>query len=184
VVSLKRQARQDLNAFLLFLGLAVLGSIFVAWMAGAHGHAGSPGTGNKYRWWGFFAAKAFLLLLASFVAALELTRHLSVLLTGAVQPMSNVISMWVFLVLAIGALSWTIYDQRRRCRVCLRRLGLSVQVGCPGYTLLDCWAATELVCPEGHGILYMPESESSWLEGDQWSNLDTSLGKFEPRQPV
>jgi hypothetical protein len=174
VVSLKKQARQDLDSFLFFVLLAVLGSVLVAWMARAHGHVGSSGSGSKYRWWGFFAAKAFLLLMIAFVAALQLTRYVSVLLTGAVQPMSNVFSMWVFLVLAIGGLSWTIHDQRRRCRICLRRLGLAVHVGCPGYTLLDAWAATELVCAKGHGILYMPDSESSWLEGDQWSNLDSS----------
>ncbi len=185
VVSLLKQQRQDLDSYLFFVLLAALGSVLVAWVAGAHGHFGSPARGGKWRWWGFFTAKTSLLLLFCFVVALKLTHYGSVLLTGAVQPMSNVVSMWVFLVLAIGALSWAIYDQRRRCRVCLRRLGFSVQVGCPGYTLLDCWAATELVCARGHGMLYMPESEASWLEGDQWSNLDTSLsGEREPRQPA
>lgn len=173
VVSLKKQAREDLDSYLLFLLLALLGSILVAWVAGARGHVASSATGNKYRWWGFFTAKALLSLMIVFVAALEVTHYVSVLLTGAVQPMSDIASMWVFLLLASGALSWTIYDQRRRCRVCLRRLGLSVHVGCPGYTLLDCWAATELVCSQGHGMLYMPDTDASWLEGDQWSNLDT-----------
>ena len=183
VVSLKKQQRQDLDSYLFFVLLAALGSVLVAWVAGAHGHLGSPASGRKWRWWSFFTAKTSLLLMACFVVALELTHYGSVLLTGAVQPMSNVISMWVFLVLAIGALSWAVYDQRRRCRVCLRRLGLSVHVGCPGYTLLDCWAATELVCARGHGMLYMPDSEASWLEGDQWSNLDTSVsGEAEPWQ--
>ena len=175
VVSLKKQARQDLDSYLFFLLLALLGSVLVAWVAGARRNLGPSPSGHKYRWWGFFAVKAVLLLATAFVAALQLTNYVSVLLTGAVQPMSNLASMWVFLLLSIGALSWTIYDQRRRCRVCLRRLGLSVHVGCPGYTLLECWAATELVCAEGHGMLYMPDSEASWLEGDQWSNLDTSL---------
>ena len=172
VVSLKKQARQDLDSYLLFLLLVVLGALLVAWVAGARGHVASPATGNKYRWWGFFASKALLSLMIAFVAALELTRYFSVLLTGTVQPMSDIASMWVFLLLASAALSWTIYDQRRRCRICLRRLGLSVHVGCPGYTLLDCWAATELVCAQGHGMLHMPDTDASWLEGDQWSNMD------------
>ncbi|HEV2116347.1 MAG TPA: ABC transporter permease [Terriglobales bacterium] len=184
-VSLLKQQQQDLDSYLFFVLLAALGSVLVAWVAGAHGHFGSPARGGKGRWWGFFIAKTSLLLMSCFVVALELAHYGSVLLTGAVQPMSNVVSMWVFLVLAIGALSWAIYDQRRRCRVCLRRLGLSVHVGCPGYTLLDCWGATELVCARGHGSLYMPDSEASWMEGDQWSNLDTSLtGKPEPRHPA
>ena len=184
VVSLKKQQRQDLDSYLLFLALAVLGSVMVAWLAGARGQLSSSSSGNKWRWWGFFSAKAVLVLLLSFVVALELTHFGSVLLTGAVQSISDVVSMWVFLVLAIGALSWVVYDQRRRCRVCLHRLGLSVHVGCPGYTLLDAWSATELVCAEGHGTLYMPDTDASWLEGDQWSALDTSLaGASEPRQP-
>lgn len=184
VVSLKKQARQDRDSYLFFLLLAVLGSLLVAWVAGARGRVGPSPTGNKYTWWGFFAAKAVLLLMIAFVAALELTHYVSVLLTGSVQPLSNVASMWVFLLLASAGLSWTIYDQRRRCRVCLRRLGLSVHVGCPGYTLLECWAATELVCAQGHGMLYMPDTEASWLEGDQWSNLDTSLARIsEPASP-
>lgn len=185
VVSLKKQQRQDLDSYLLFLSLAVLGSVMVAWLAGARGQLSSSSKGNKWRWWGFFAAKAVLVLLLSFVVALELTHYGSVLLTGAVQPISDVVSMWAFLVLAIGGLSWVVYDQRRRCRVCLHRLGLSVHVGCPGYTLLDAWSAIELVCAEGHGTLYMPDTDASWLEGDQWSALDTSLaGASEPPQPA
>lgn len=182
VVSLKKQQRQDLDSYLFFLLLAVLGSVLVAWLAGARGNLGASGSGSKWRWWGFFGAKTVMLLLLSFVIALELTHYGSVLLTGTVEPMSSIVSMWVFLVLAIGVLSWTVYDQRRRCRVCLQRLGLSVHVGCPGYTLLDCWAATELVCAQGHGMLYMPDTEASWLEGDQWSNMDSSpAGAPEPR---
>jgi hypothetical protein len=183
VVSLKKQQRQDFDSYLFFLALAVLGSVLVAWLAGARGSLGAPVKGSKWLWWGFFTIKVVLLLLLSLVVALAVTRYGSVLLTGTVEPMSNVVSMWVFLVLAIGALSWAVYDQRRRCRVCLRRLGLSVHVGCPGYTLLDCWAATELVCSQGHGMLYMPDTDASWLEGDQWSNLDTSLAGISAPQP-
>lgn len=175
VVSLKKQQQQDLDSYLFFLALAVLGSVLVAWLAGARGNLGPSPKRSKWRWWGFFTGKTVLLLMFSLVVALGVARYASVLLTGTVEPISNLASMWVFLVLAIGALSWAVYDQRRRCRVCLRRLGLSVHVGCPGYTLLDCWAATELVCAQGHGMLYMPDTEASWMEGDQWSNLDTSL---------
>jgi hypothetical protein len=183
VVSLQKQQWQDFDSYLFFFLLAVLGSVLVAWLGCGRGHLGPSARGSKWWWWGFFAGKTVLLLMLSLVVALDLTHYGSVLLTGMVQPMSNVVSMWVFLVVAIGALSWAVYDQRRRCRVCLRRLGLSVHVGCPGYTLLDCWAATELVCAQGHGMLYMPDSDASWMEGDQWSNLDTSLaGASKPRQ--
>jgi len=184
VVSLEQQQRQDLDSYLFFLLLALVGSVLVTWLAGTHGHLGPSARGSKWAWWGFFGGKTALLLMLCFVIALDVTRYGSLLLTGTVHPMTNIVSMWVFLVLAIGALSWAVYDQRRRCRVCLRRLGFSVQVGCPGYALLECWAATELMCAQGHGMLYMPETEASWLEGDQWSNFDTSVANAaKPRHP-
>jgi hypothetical protein len=34
-------------------------------------------------------------------------------------------------------------------------------------------------------MLYMPETEASWLEGDQWSNFDTSVANAaKPRHPA
>jgi hypothetical protein len=46
-------------------------------------------------------------------------------------------------------------------------------VGAPSYLLLD-WGGTELVCSEGHGMLHVPEMESSCLELGQWVQLDES----------
>jgi hypothetical protein len=31
-----------------------------------------------------------------------------------------------------------------------------------------------MVCPKGHGVLYLPDSEAQWLEGGRWNNLDDS----------
>ena len=61
----------------------------------------------------------------------------------------------------------------RRCRVCLRRLGTPIAIGAPGHVLLD-WSGTELVCSEGHGVLYLPDSQANWLERARWDNLDAS----------
>ena len=87
--------------------------------------------------------------------------------------MANGIALWLFLILSVAPLSWAIHDQQRRCRVCLRRLGTPIQIGAPGHVLLD-WSGTELMCPEGHGFLYLPDSEANWLERDRWNNLDDS----------
>jgi hypothetical protein len=83
------------------------------------------------------------------------------------------VSTWLFLVTGMIALSWSLHDQCRRCRVCLKRLGNEASVGAPSYLLLDWWG-TELVCSEGHGLLHVPEMKSSWLEFEQWVRLDES----------
>jgi hypothetical protein len=31
-----------------------------------------------------------------------------------------------------------------------------------------------MVCPDGHGVLYLPDSQANWLERDRWDNLDDS----------
>jgi hypothetical protein len=82
------------------------------------------------------------------------------------------------------ALSWSLHDQSRRCRYCLKRLGNEASVGMPGYLFLGWWG-TELVCSEGHGLLHVPEMKSSWQEFDQWVSLDESWKPlFEPEEAV
>jgi hypothetical protein len=102
----------------------------------------------------------------------------------SVHPLVGPFSTWLFLVTAMIALSWSLYDQGRRCRFCLRRLGNEASVGTPGYLFLGWWG-TELVCSDGHGLLHVPEMKSSWQEFDQWVSLDESWKPlFEHEEPV
>jgi hypothetical protein len=121
----------------------------------------------------FFASKTGLLLLAVLLAGVEFTRAPSITMIGGTDLLTEPLSTWLFLMGCMGALSWSIHDQRRRCRVCLRRLGMAAHVGCPGCLLLN-WAGTELVCIEGHGMLHVPEMLSSWHQAEQWTALDDS----------
>jgi hypothetical protein len=121
----------------------------------------------------FFLAKAILLLAAVLIAGLEFTHAPAITMTGGTDLLTEPASTWLFLIACMGVLSWSIHDQRRRCRVCLRRLGLAAHVGCPGCLLLE-WAGTELVCSEGHGMLHIPEMLSCWRESEQWTALDES----------
>jgi hypothetical protein len=135
-------------------------------------------------WWGFFLIKTMLLFALCFMGSLELMGRASIMLTGAVHPFVGAFSTWLFLVTAMIALSWSLHDQGRRCRFCLRRLSNEASVGTPGYLLLDWWG-TELVCSDGHGILHVPEMKSSWQEFDQWVSLDESWKPlFENEEPV
>jgi len=122
----------------------------------------------------FFCSKTFLLLLAVLLAGLEFTRAPAITMLGGTDLTTEPLSTWLFLLGSMGALSWSRYDQRRRCRVCLRRFGLAAQIGCPG-CLLPSWAGTELVCLEGHGMLHVPEMVSSWGQRERWTSLDESV---------
>jgi hypothetical protein len=122
----------------------------------------------------FFCSKSALLLLAVLLAGLEFTRAPSITMLGGTDLATEPLSTWLFLLGCMGVLSWSIFDQRRRCRVCLRRFGLAAQIGCTGCVLLS-WSGTELVCLEGHGTLHVPEMVSCWQEREQWTSLDDSV---------
>jgi hypothetical protein len=102
-------------------------------------------------------------------------------MTGGTDLWAEPLSTWLFLMTSMGVLAWSMLDQRRRCRVCLRKLGLAAHVGCPGCLLLN-WAGTELVCMDGHGMLHVPEMNASWNEPERWTALDESwVGLFARR---
>lgn len=118
----------------------------------------------------FFVGKAGLLLVAVLLLGIEFARASSVtMLDGADGYVA--LSAWLFVMGSTGALAWSIGDQRERCRVCQKRLGMATYVGCTGCLLLD-WAGTELVCVEGHGMLHVPEMVACWQEPDRWTLLD------------
>jgi hypothetical protein len=91
--------------------------------------------------------------------------------------MADEIAVWTFLPIAVVGLCWSIADQQKRCRACLARLTMPIDIGRPGSVLLN-WAGTEMVCSEGHGTLYVPESESNSLERDRWSTLDETWAEL------
>ena len=132
------------------------------------------GLGQRWRWWSFFVAKSALLLIVPASWLGSSIHSLAVYLVGSVYPDGGgrglmVVSNSVDCV----PLSWSIRDQQKRCRVCLRLLSIPIRIGAPGSILLN-WSGTEMICSKGHGILYLPDSEAQWLEDDRWSNLDDS----------
>jgi Zn-dependent protease with chaperone function len=131
------------------------------------------GTAARAYWLGFFALKSGLLLAAAALTAWCLVHWISNWVVGSSYPLVDEYSIWLFLPLAIVALSWSVRDQQARCRTCLRRLELPVEIGRPGSVLLN-WAGTEMVCSEGHGVLYLPDSPANSLDRDRWNKLDES----------
>jgi hypothetical protein len=171
VVSLKTQSQHLLWAYGAFLLLALLCAGGIAWMlrSGAGGFGPMSLEGRQcLRWWAFFLAKSAALTASAYLFSWIVVHRLL-----GIYPMADEIAVWTFLPVAVAVLSWSIVDQQKRCRVCLGRLSMAVDIGRAGSVLLN-WAGTEMVCSEGHGTLYMSESEANSLERDRWSTLDDS----------
>lgn len=175
VTSVQTQWRDGLETYAFFVLLVISCAAAVVYARGVSAGVGQAPLSwrHRFRWWGFFTAKAAFLLAIMYVVASELAHFLSTNLMGSISPVADELVVWLFLILSIVGLSWAILDQQKRCRICLRRLGMSVDIGRPGCVLLN-WAGTELVCPEGHGVLYLPESPANWLERDRWNSFDES----------
>jgi hypothetical protein len=174
VASGRAEIQRYAVSYLLFLLLAVGCATLIVALRSGMGVGRAPLTvRDRFRWWSFFVAKAVLLLALTGLIAWTIVRAVSIYTFGSVHPMASGVTLWLFLILSLAPLSWSIHDQQLRCRVCLRRLGTPIQIGAPGHVLLD-WSGTEMVCPEGHGVLYLPDSQANWLERDRWDNLDDS----------
>ena len=86
--------------------------------------------------------------------------------------------MFVYNLLVQGVLFLIIWDQRYRCRTCLRKLRMPVETGSWGSMLRLGTPRIEYICPYGHGTLNVEEVQISgsvtpeWTEhGDIWEEL-------------
>jgi MacB-like periplasmic core domain len=175
VTSAKAEMRRTVGYYLLFLMVAIASAVAIVCVRRqGPGLGRAPlSLGQRFRWWAFFVAKSALLLISACLLAWGSIHAAAIYLVGSVLPMADSVALWLVLVLAIAPLSWSIHDQQKRCRVCLQLLGVPIRIGAPGNILFN-WPGTEMVCPMGHGVLYLPDSEAKWLEGDRWNNLDDS----------
>jgi len=85
--------------------------------------------------------------------------------TAPLAPLS-VGASWILL------FRWILLDQRRRCPVCLRPLTHPVRIGTPSETFLE-WYGAESMCERGHGLMHVPEAETSFGKRE-WLKLDSS----------
>ena len=108
--------------------------------------------------------------------AVKIALLLPVVCCGSLD-LASVISMSFqshgLLIGLIVGLRWALVDQRRRCPVCLRLLTNPTRIGGPSHTFLE-WYGTELICAQGHGLLYVPEIPTSCYSTQRWQSLDPS----------
>jgi hypothetical protein len=126
------------------------------------------GKGN-WRWWFFLLIKTLAALLLVFTLGLEAIVGLNRQL--ATEALGGPELLWFYTVGCSLVLFGVIADQQARCRVCLQCLAYPIRIGCPGCLFLD-WSGTELLCPDGHGLLYVPHHVSCWDEAERWVALE------------
>lgn len=76
------------------------------------------------------------------------------------------VMLW-FLV-CVGVLYAIVWDQRYRCRVCLRRLRMPILTGSWSRMLLFGRPRIEYICLYGHGTL----KEDEFLGGSEWADIE------------
>jgi hypothetical protein len=97
------------------------------------------------------------------------------------------IALMLLALFAIGITWLIIWDQRYRCRTCLRRLRMPIQTGSWTHVLLGA-PRTEYICTYGHGTLKVAElqitgrTQPDWEpHEDMWKELfsteDTRRGR-------
>ena len=123
----------------------------------------------RMRRWVFLACK--MLLAVAPVYPLSLAAVYSVLPAGS--PHAELSQLALSFGALLFTLRWVLRDQRKRCPNCLRLLASPAHVGHPSRSFLA-WHGTEMLCPGGHGLLYIPEHPTSWCSTQRWQSLDTS----------
>jgi hypothetical protein len=76
-------------------------------------------------------------------------------------------AMLLFTLLAVGVLWAILWDQRYRCRTCLRRLRMPILKGSWTHVLLGA-PRTEYICPYGHGTLRVEELQITGHQEPDW----------------
>ena len=75
--------------------------------------------------------------------------------------------MFVYSLVAVGVFWLAVWDQRYRCRTCLRRLRMPILTGDWTHILLG-RPRTEYICPFGHGTLKVEEVQITGHQGPDW----------------
>lgn len=84
------------------------------------------------------------------------------------QELYGLMVMLVWFLLCAGALFLIVWDQRRRCRVCLHLLRMPIETGSRSYMLQLGRPTIESICPYGHGTLKEDELQITGRDTPEW----------------
>ncbi len=128
------------------------------------------------RYWAYFAAK----LVAAGALLYGLLLSLTWLWPPAPQLFTYIptrfgydlgftLAVLVWFLMCSGTFYMIVWDQRYRCRVCLRRLRMPVETGSWSRMLQFGRPRIEYICPYGHGTLKEDELQISGLANAEWT---------------
>jgi hypothetical protein len=142
--------------------------VFVTFATASRRHI-ENGSINRRRYWIkrqlFFTAKMSLVLSLAFLLSADICRPVHAFLPIT----ADLLQILCFVIIALVGLRWTFIDQEQRCKQCIHMLATPARVGRPSHNLLE-WNGTELLCKQGHGLLSIPEMETSWCQSSHWVN--------------
>ena len=127
------------------------------------------------RYWAYLGAKlgvaaGFLYVLFKFMLFVLPTPDMF-MFTRVKDPFTQdlfyTVAMLVFTLVAVGTVWLVIWDQRYRCRTCLRRLRMPVLTGAWTQVLFGA-PQTEYICPYGHGTLKVAELQITGRQQPDW----------------
>jgi len=145
--------------------------VFVSFATALHRHTEEGSTNKKICWIKrqfFFAAKMLLVLLLALLSSANIFQPIHASLPNT----ADLFQIFFFVIFALIGLRWAFLDQEQRCKQCFHSLGTPARVGRPSHNLLE-WNGTELTCKHGHGLLSVPEMETSWCQASQWIDLNS-----------
>lgn len=127
------------------------------------------------RYWGWFAAKLTVALAGASALVKQISRafppetdKLAPLNKGMSFLLCDLALLLCFLLFA-GALYLIVWDQRYRCRTCLRRLRMPIATGSWSRIMLLGRPQIEYICPYGHGTLREDDLHISGLSTAEWT---------------
>jgi hypothetical protein len=121
----------------------------------------------------FFFAKTAVAQAAIGAAWIEWVAGPSIPLTGVSGVMTALLMPSLLLAALALSLWYSLHDQKRRCPVCFRLLILPVLIGSRSSIILD-RPQVEVLCPNGHGSLLIPEPVVHRADPAAWLVLNES----------
>ena len=136
------------------------------------------------RYWAYLAAKIVLAGAAMFGLLMLLNRYwpasppfqvghgkdtVSYLPPRFAYDLGYTLAVLVWFLLCTAAVYFIFFDQKYRCRVCLRKLRMPIETGSWSRMLMFGRPRIEYICPYGHGTLKEDELQISGLENPEWT---------------
>jgi hypothetical protein len=127
------------------------------------------------RYWAYLAGKVVVAAAPLYGLLILLVRQFPAPAKGDWPRLHNLnhellayLYLLAWFLLCAGALSVIVWDQRRRCRVCLRMLRMPIETGSRSYMLQLGRPAVESICPYGHGTLREDELQITGRDTPEW----------------